>query len=243
MCDIIALQIEKLNGDAWKELKNEFAPYAEYLARAQGDLAGQLGREKLEKHLAGDGFNNLRKLFAADKTIGGVVDGLRKLERLLLYSRYLLEFVNNFVSFYSFFDNNQTSMLQAGRLIMDGKSYNLAVWIDDIAAHKKVAVRSNMCLLYLDVVSSGAVPVKRKVAVAVTGGSLTRIYVGKPAFFIDNENIIFFFFHDCSTTCFSHGTCGHLCACCTSEEHHRFLLKVLLDVERYCFPCILISSK
>lgn len=188
---ISALQIEKLTGDAWKELKNEFAPYAEYLARAQGDLAGQLGREKLEKHLAGDGFNNLRKLFAADKTIGGVVDGLRKLERLLLYSRYLLEFVNNFVSFYSFFDNNQTSMLQAGRLIMDGKSYNLAVWIDDIAAHKKVAVRSNMCLLYLDVVSSGAVPVKRKVAVAVTGGSLTRIYVGKPAFFIDNENITY----------------------------------------------------
>ena len=33
----------------------------------------------------------------------------------------------------------------------------LAVWVDDIAAHKKIAVRSNLCLLYLEV-SSGSAP-------------------------------------------------------------------------------------
>lgn len=184
-------QLEKLTADEWKLLKADLAPYIDYLAKAQGDLAGQLGREKLEQYLAGSEMDTLRKLFAEDKALGGVVDALKKLERLLLYSRYMLDFVNNFVSFKNFFDSDQTSMLQAGRLIMDGKSYNLAVWIQDIAAHKKIAVRSHLCLLYLEVVSSGKVPVTRKVAVAVTGGALTRIYVGKPAFFIDNDNITY----------------------------------------------------
>ncbi|MBE6367101.1 MAG: hypothetical protein E7052_04235 [Lentisphaerae bacterium] len=183
-------KIKKLSLDEWKELKAEFVEYIDYLSKAQGDLAGQLGREKLEKYLDGDRkeINLLRQLLAEDKALSGVVDSLRKLEQLLLYCRYMLEFVNNFVSFDAFFDPEQISMLQAGRLIMDGKSYNLAVWIDDVASHKKIAMRSNLCLLYLDVVSSGKVSVKRKLAVAVTGGSLNRIYIGKPAFFIDNNN-------------------------------------------------------
>lgn len=183
--------VQELSLADWLQLKADFADYINYLAKAQGDLAGQLGREKLELYLAGTEADILRNLFAEDKALGGVADALRKLERLLLYRRYMIEFLNNFVSFEVFFDRNRISMLQAGRLIMDGKSYNLAVWIDDIATHKKIAVRSNMCLLYLDVVSSGPNPIKRKVAVAVTGGSLSRIYVGKPAFFIDNSNITY----------------------------------------------------
>lgn len=182
---------EKLSMTQWQQIKADMAPYIDYLAKAQGALAAQLGREKLEQHLAGSEIESLRQLFAEDKALAGVVDALRKLERLLLYCRYMLEFTNNFVSFDAFFDPEQTSMLQAGRLVMDGKSYHLAVWIDDIAAHKKIAVRSHLCLLYLDVTSSGPVPVKRKVAVAVTGGALTRIYVGKPAFFIDNNQITY----------------------------------------------------
>ena len=186
-----AFNISSITAAEWKNLKADFTPYIDYLAKAQGDLAGQLGKEKLEQYLAGTEIDTLRKLFEEDKALGGVVDTLKKLERLLLYCRYMLEFVNNFVSFKNFFDSDQKSMLQAGRLIMDGKSYNLAVWIDDIASHKKIAVRSNMCLLYLDVVSSGKVPLKRKVAVAVTGGSLACIYIGKPAYFIDNDNITY----------------------------------------------------
>lgn len=183
--------LETLSRDEYIALKAEFADYINYLARAHGDLAGQLGREKLEQHLADTQIAALRKLFTEDQSIGGVVTSLQKLERLLLYCRYILEFVNNFVSFEAFFNPGKISMLQAGRLIMDGKSYNLAVWIDDIATHKKIAVRSNLCLIYLDVISSGPKPIQRKAAVAVTGGSLSRIYVGKPAFFVDNDNITY----------------------------------------------------
>ena len=181
--------IKELTTDSWAKIKADLAPYIDYLAKAQGDTAGQLGKEALEKYLAGTAIDELRKLFVQDQELGSVLENLRKLERLLLYSCYMLEFVNNFVSFETFFDPCKISMLQAGRVVMDGKSYNLAVWIDNIAAHKKIAVRSGLCLLYLEVTSSGAKAVTRKLAVAITGGSLNRIYVGKPAFFVDNDQV------------------------------------------------------
>lgn len=184
-------KLSALDRADWQKLKDDFAPYIDYLARASGDTAGKLGSSKLEKLLAGEGFTALRELFIRDKALGGIVENLRKLERLLLYCQYMLEFVNNFVSFEAFFDPDKISMLQAGRLIMDGKSYNLAVWIDNIANHKKIAVRSGMCLIYLEVASSGQASVTRRLAVAITGGSTARIYVGKPAFFMDNDNITY----------------------------------------------------
>ena len=187
--DFAALfNIRELTPEIWQDLKASFTDYANYLNRAQGDLAGKLGVEKLEHYLKQTEADTLRKLFTQDRELAGVVDNLRKLERLLLFSRDMLTFVNNFVSFSEFFSQEQRSMLQAGRLVMDGKSYNLAVWIDDPAAHKKIAVRSNLCLLYLEVVACDNPADKRKAAVAVTGGSLDRIYVGKPAYFIDNSS-------------------------------------------------------
>ena len=184
-------QIHELTAEDWAKIKADLTPYMDYLAKAQGDTAGQLGSEALEKFLNGNAIDELRKLFVQDKELGSVVENLRKLERLLLYCRYMLDFVNNFVSFEMFFDPECSSMLQAGRLVMDGKSYKLAVWIDNIANHKKIAMRSGLCLLYLEVTSSGIPAVTRRVAVAVTGGSLSRIYVGKPAFFIDNDQITY----------------------------------------------------
>ncbi len=183
--------LTELSSEKWQQIKADLAPYIAYLAKAQGDTAGQLGKEKLELYLNGNGVAVLRELFVRDQALGGIVDALKKLERLLLYTRYLPEFVNNFVSFAAFFDKNTLSMLQAGRLVMDGRSYRLAVWIDDIAAHKRIAMRSNLCLLYLEVTSSGKVPVKRKVAVAVTAGNLNRIYVGKPAYFVDSKAVTY----------------------------------------------------
>ena len=188
--DFAALfNVTELSYDAWQSLKAEIAAYAAYISRIQTDPVGKLGVEKLEAYLPGTEAELLRKIFAGDQAVAGVLDNLGKLERLLLFCRDMLSFVNNFVSFAEFFDHTDSSMLQAGRLVMDGRSYHLAVWIDDPAAHKKIAVRSNMCLLYLELVSSGVPSVTRKAAVAVTGGSLDRIYVGKPAYFIDNNNV------------------------------------------------------
>ncbi len=186
-----AFGLTELTVDTWEALKSDLAGYIAYLKKAQGDLAGSLGRSRLESYLGGPAPEILRRLFTEDKALGGVVNALRQLERLLLHKKYLIEFVNNFVNFEAFFDPDRNSMLQAGRLIMDGRSYHLAVWIGNIAEHRKIAVRSNLCLLYLEVMAAGSNAAPRQLAVAVTGGSLNRIYIGKPAFFIDNADVTY----------------------------------------------------
>ena len=178
--------LEKLTPESWAELQAELAPYAEFLSHAQGDNIGRLGEAKLAACLAENQPDILHELFARDSKVGGVLNQLRTLEKLILFKQYLWPFINNFVSFKALFSADETSMIQAGRLIMDGRTFELTLWIDSIAAHKAIAVKSHLCLIYLELVT--ATGAKRYVATAVTAGDLKRIYVGKPAFFIDSEN-------------------------------------------------------
>ena len=178
--------IEKLTPGSWAALQAEMSPYVEYLGRAQGDNIGRLGQAKLEACLADGQPDALHGLFARDGQVGGVLGQLRTLEKLILFKQYLWPFLNNFVCFKALFTANDTSMIQAGRLIMDGRTFALTLWIDNIGAHKAIAVKSHLCLIYLELTTAAGA--KKYAATAVTAGDLKRIYVGKPAFFIDSEN-------------------------------------------------------
>lgn len=177
--------VEKLTPESWAALQAELTSYVEYLGRAQGDNIGRLGEAKLTACLADAQPDKLHELFVRDGKVGGVLGQLRMLEKIILFKQYLWPFINNFVCFKALFTANETSMIQAGRLIMDGRTFELTLWIDSIAAHKVIAVRSHLCLIYLELVTETGE--KRYVATAVTGGDLKRIYVGKPAFFIDSK--------------------------------------------------------
>jgi len=177
--------VEKLTPESWAALQAELAPYAEYLGRAQGDNIGRLGEAKLTACLADKQPDILHELLTRDSQVGGVLSQLRTLEKLILFKQYLWPFANNFVCFKALFSATDTSMIQAGRLIMDGRTFELTLWIDNIAAHKAIAVKSHLCLIYLELLTAAGA--KRHVATAVTAGDLKRIYVGKPAFFIDSD--------------------------------------------------------
>ena len=177
--------VEKLTTESWAALQAELTPYIEYLGRAQGDNIGRLGEAKLTACLADGQPDKLHELFTRDGKVGGVIGQLRMLEKIILFKQYLWPFINNFVCFKALFTANETSMIQAGRLVMDGRTFELTLWIDSIAAHKVIAVRSHLCLIYLELVTETGE--KRYVATVVTAGDLKRIYIGKPAFFIDSK--------------------------------------------------------
>ncbi|MBQ6351734.1 MAG: hypothetical protein IJJ28_00520 [Lentisphaeria bacterium] len=179
--------IGELTPESWAALQAELAPYAEYLSKAQGDNIGRLGEEKLAACLADGQPDKLRDIFAGDGKVGGVIEQLKSLEKLILFKQYLWPFINNFVCFKALFTEGETSMIQAGHLVMDGRTFALTLWIDNIAAHKSIAVKSHLCLIYLELVTAAGG--KRYVAAAVTAGDLKRIYIGKPAFFIDSKRV------------------------------------------------------
>ena len=178
-------KVEKLTPEVWKELIDGLTPYAEYLAHAQGDNIGRLGAAKLEACLADAQLEKLKDLFARDGKIGGILKQLRLLETLLYFKQYLLDFTGNFVCFKALYSADETSMIQAGKLIMDGRTFELTLWIKGVAEHKAIAVKSHLCLIYLELADEAGA--KHFAATAVTAGDLKRIYIGKPAFFIDSN--------------------------------------------------------
>ncbi len=181
-------ELDSLTSAQWTAIKNDFAPYEAYLAKAQGNNIGAMGREKLQALLNGGGEAELLALFERDGKLGSVLGSLRKLEQLLLYKQYFMEFIRNFVNLSDLFSADRRSLIQAGKLVMDGRTFCLNLRISDVASHKKIAVRSNLCMIYLELDVQGAVLGKKLyIATVITHGDLTRIYVGKPAFFIDAD--------------------------------------------------------
>jgi hypothetical protein len=172
----------KLSYEAWQSIKHEFAPYESYLNNKAGASVESLGSEKLNSYLKNkDAINALRKLFVLDDKLMNKLNRLGGLEKLLLYSRYMLEFINSFVSFSALFSPAGKSMIEAGSLIMDGYHFELAIKVTDIAKHKNIAKRSNICILYLKLKNSIT---PETIAVAVTSGSINNLYIGKAGLFL-----------------------------------------------------------
>ena len=81
-------------------------------------------------------------------------------------------------------------MLQYGKLIMDGRHFTLAVPVKNLAAHKKIAATSHICTAYVEI--SRDLPGnadKLLLAVAITDGSMKRLFVGKKGIFFVADDI------------------------------------------------------
>ena len=177
-----AFGMETLSAAEWRKIKGDFQPYRDYLAQSGGTPIGAIGRDRLTALLDGDGNAILQTLFERDLRQNTILSAFTTLEKLLLCKVHLLRLINSFVSFRQLFLPG-TSPVQAGRLIMDGNTYFLAIRIPSVAEHKKLAASSHLCTIYVEL-KDPSVPAPFYVAVAVTGGELSRIYAGKPAFFI-----------------------------------------------------------
>jgi hypothetical protein len=171
----------KLSYTDWQAIKNEFAPYETYLNSKAGASVESLGSEKLNSYLKNEtAIKALREIFVLDDKLMNKLNRLSELEKLLLYCRYIFEFINSFVSFSDLFSPAGKSMIEAGSLIMDGYHFELAIKVTDITKHKKIAKRSNICILYIKVKYKTE---SATIAVAVTAGSINNLYIGKPGVF------------------------------------------------------------
>ena len=173
----------------WRELKKRFTAYEEYLADKGSSRVELLGGEKLSRYLKGPGLERLRQLLSDDNALKIRLRQLADLEKLILFKQYFFRFAKNFVSFVELFEPGMHSIIQAGTVIMDGRRFDLTIRIkDDIEAHKKIAAKCNMYIMYLKLKridqTKGFEEKVMHVAAAVTGGECSRLYVGKPGMFV-----------------------------------------------------------
>ena len=184
----------RLTLSRWQALAAELQPYADYLKRKPSDKFDAFAEkdyETLEKDLSDGKVNSLKELIAQDLSIDTDVQCFSRVRKLLLYQKYLMEFLNNFVCLKELFNPACFSMLQPGMLIMDGRHFTLVTQVTDVAAHKKLAARCYICVMYLEATTGAKENLKkRKLAVGVTSGDMNNLFIGKTGVFIAKDSVI-----------------------------------------------------
>jgi len=175
---------EALSEDQWRQVGRFLAPYAGYLASKQGGEVEGVPLERLRSYCDGDHLERTQALVQADQKVADVMAGVGRVEQLLLYHQNLARLVNNFVSFPELYEEHERALFEMGSLVIDGRWFNLAVQVDDPAAHKQMAKQSSFFTMYVEV--TGPDPAKAfQVAVPVTSGTRGNLDVGKRGVFFD----------------------------------------------------------
>lgn len=175
----------------WERLKELFAPYEDWLTRKSSGLLDKIPLQRLSGYLDKGLHERLRSLIEEDLAVAKEMRACDLVRKLILYQANFLEFCNNFVSLKSLFNPERPSMIQAGRLVMDGRHFTLATKVADVDEHKKIAVRSDICIMYLTL-STGMKDSLRsmKIAVGVTSGFMGNLYVGKNGVFFTPDGAV-----------------------------------------------------
>jgi len=176
----------RLSASAWEALKRRFAAYGKHLVSEPGaGMFSAIGEETLQKLLAGP-MPELMLEFCgererADKTLSGRCELLK----LLLFQKNMIRFLNNYANLSDLFDRSTLSILQTGSLVMDGRRFTFVTPIGlDLKEHKRIAATSNICTIYLELLSGTKEPLPLPpVAAAVTSGSMRDLFIGKTGVF------------------------------------------------------------
>jgi len=183
--------VEAIDRAQWRELVARGSQYFAWQAE-KPDVAilAILSVERAVELVEQGVQERLLALVAEDLEVAEAADGLVDLDKLLRYQNSLVILLRNFISFHDFYKPGHKAVFQAGRLYIDGKSCDLVVEVDDIAAHSAIATNSNSFMLYCTCARRGQ-PVRGRetinIAVAVTAGSEHALMVGRNGLFYDRE--------------------------------------------------------
>ena len=187
--NLVINNADSLTFDQWEKIKNEFSRFAEWSKRKPDTNVDTLGIPAIEKYLTDKFYNALKKLFDADSAVAEEIKLICQVEKLLLFKKLILDFVNDFVSLSFLFDPDKISMLQFGRLILNGIHFDLCTKVNNINDHKKIAVKSNICIMYLKLTRlEQNIEETTFIATAVTSGRVKNIFIGKRGIFVSNDS-------------------------------------------------------
>ena len=191
MADFLEGQV--LSADAWKRFSAMLAPVSAWkAAKPQFPQLDALDKAALERCLNEEVLERLHATIQHDLEAGSALAGIDALHKLVLFQCYMADFLENFLNLKALFEPRKTSLLQTGKLVMDGRHFNLAVPVTDLAEHKRIVADSNICTAYVEISRGlpGALQ-KKLLAVAITSGNMRNLFPGKRGIFFDAANEVY----------------------------------------------------
>jgi len=175
--------VKHLTQKQWDEVKNIFTSYRMWLENKQGVKVEKLDVNRLRTYLNGSYRKQVSELIAKDLAVADDLNQMHNLEKLILYQRWLMELANNFVSFSNLYNPQVCSLFEMGTLVIDGRQIAFTMKVQDRQAHKKIAEKSCMYLLYVEVTGRQDKDIKFEIVAAVTSGTAGRLRLGKRGIF------------------------------------------------------------
>ncbi|HED18474.1 MAG TPA: hypothetical protein ENI74_03110 [Gammaproteobacteria bacterium] len=175
--------VEQLTKKQWDNVKNVFASYRMWLNNKQGVKTEKLGKDRLHTYLNGLYRQRVSELIAEDLAVADDLKQIHNLEKLILYQKWLMELVNNFVSFPNLYNPERRALFEMGTLVIEGRQITFTMRVQDRQAHKKIAEKSYMYLLYLEVTGRQEEDIKFEIVAVVTSGTAGRLRIGKRGIF------------------------------------------------------------
>ncbi len=177
----------KLTLENYEKIKEMFSNYKDWIENKKGEKVEQIGIENIKKYIEGNYKEEIEKLIEKDLSVLPFIQSIKDLEKLILYKKYIIEFLNNFVSFSNVYNPDITSLYEAGVLVIDGRKINLNILVKDINAHKKVSSMSNTFIMYLNIAGKENNQSQFQIASPLTSGDMGRIRLGKRGIFTDRN--------------------------------------------------------
>jgi len=175
----------------WTAFKAAIAPYGDWTGRKNTDKLDGLDLARLRAVAASKAFENIRAMIADDAVVSNNVTCCDLVRKVIICQTNLREFLNNFINMEALFSPEKRSFILAGKLVMNGFNFHMCMIVHDIAAHKKIAATSNVCVMYIKVTTGTAPAVKSMdLAVAVTAGTMRRLFIGKSGVFYTPDGLI-----------------------------------------------------
>lgn len=175
----------------WTAFKAAIAPYGDWTGRKNTDKLDGLDLERLRAVAASKAFENIRAMINEDTVVSNNVTCCDLVRKVIICQTNLREFLNNFINMEALFSPEKRSFILAGKLVMNGYNFHMCMIVHDVAAHKKIAATSNVCVMYINATTGTAPAVKSMtLAVAVTAGTMRRLFVGKSGVFYTPDGLI-----------------------------------------------------
>lgn len=181
----------EITEERWTEICSLLAPYGKWIAAKPDSRLTEVDASLLRTILANGTPGHIQALIRRDSDVCQNLQNCSQVRKLILFQKNMVRFLNNYVTLNELFDDGTTSLIQSGRLIMDGRCFSLCMVVEDPALHKKIAEASNICVMYLDAVTgTGPAEKKIKIAAAVTSGHMRHLFVGKSGVFYNADGTI-----------------------------------------------------
>jgi len=181
---VLGADLKELTPADWGKVKAVFGAYQAYMGAQKGGICAAVDVAHLEHYLTLKGvLEEAGELETKDLAVAQILKEAGAVEQALLYLQWLIKIANNFISFPNLYDPKTPTLFERGRVVIDGRWFNITFPVDDMGAHSVLATNSGLFLIYVEVDTKPA----QILCAPVTIGDKGNLVAGKRGIFFSPD--------------------------------------------------------